>query len=447
MRCHYEVLAVDKKATYDEIRSAYKKQALMCHPDKNHGNTEEAAQRFKEVQNAYAVLSDSSEREWYDAHRDSILNGDGEGTCAPDELDLSDYFSTRCYSGFGDDEGSFFTVYAHVFSTLIDEECSHSDSAKTWPRFGNSASPYKDVAKFYAHWRSFNTNKTFAWKDEYKLNEIPDRQSRRAAERINMKERGAARKGFINIVTELVDLVMRRDPRVAAEKRKSEEEQAKKEEERKQREEVAALRRREANEKLWAEAAEKEEQELRERQERGDHDDGEVLELLYEKQRQMDQRRKKGISSTVGRTEDAMLDEDDAEVDDDGDAVAKFTKQCKACKKAFNAEKQWSEHLNSAKHKTRIKQLAAKGTDVATLMGEDWVEEVARPSPAVPAGEIPTPAAQNAPQAPKKSEKKKSEQEPIAKPQAKLQESSESESEEEFVPKKRNAFQVFAQRK
>jgi DnaJ homolog subfamily A member 5 len=478
MRCHYEVLTVDKKATFDEIRSAYKRQALMCHPDKNHGNTEEAAQRFKEVQNAYAVLSDATEREWYDAHRDSILNGDGDGTCAPDEINLYDYFSARCYTGFGDDQDSFFTVYGRVFDTLIDEECGHSDAAKSWPRFGKSDANYKDVAKFYAHWRSFNTNKTFAWKDEYKLNEIPDRQSRRAAERINLKERATARKAFMNIVTELADLVMRRDPRVTAEKQRAEAEQAKKDEERQAREEVAAKRRREANEKLWAEAALKEEQDLRDRQERGDHDDGEVLELLYEKQRQMEMRRKKGATAVVGRADDALLDEapiaeSQFEVED---ALEKFSKQCKACKKGFTAEKQWAEHLNSAKHKTRIKQLASKGTDVAALMGDDWAEEPAKSADPKIADPKYAEAAKPASSAPvtlpntadgavasdatdkdaggkrdKKDKKKAADttQKPSKNPKKStiLPSESESDEEEELVPTKRNAFQIFAQRK
>ncbi|CUG43629.1 DNA-J chaperone, putative [Bodo saltans] len=467
MRCHYEVLNVDKKATFDEIRSSYKKQALLCHPDKNHGNTEEAAQRFKEVQNAYAVLSDATEREWYDAHRDSILNGDGEGTCAPDEINLYDYFSARCYTGFGDDDESFFTVYGRVFDTLIEEECGHSDTAKNWPKFGKGDAAYKDVAKFYAHWRSFNTNKTFAWKDEYKLNEIPDRQSRRAAERINMKERAAARKSFMSIVTDLTDLVMRRDPRVAAEKQRAEEEQARKDEEKKAREDIAAKRRREANEKLWAEAAEKEDQELRARQERGDHDDGEVLELLYEKQRLMEQRRKKGTAAVVGRADEALLDENAPIAEsqfDVEDATEKFSKQCKACKKGFNAEKQWTEHLNSAKHKTRIKQLASKGTDVTALMGEDWVEDTsksteAKPAPVAPvAPSIDETSTAEPPHNSKKAGKNdKKNTEPTTKPTKPVKgskkhalppsESESEEEEEEFVPAKKNAFQIFAQRK
>jgi DnaJ homolog subfamily A member 5 len=453
MRCHYEVLAVDRKSSFDEIRAAYKKQALLCHPDKNHGNTEEAAQRFKDVQNAYAVLSDASEREWYDSHRDSILNGDGEGTCAPDELNVCDFFSARCYTGFGDDEDSFFSVYKRVFDTLIDEEMHYSESAKGWPRFGKSDSVYRDVAKFYSHWKNFNTNKTFAWKDEYKLNEIPDRQSRRAAERINIKERSAARRNFTTLVVELAELVMRRDPRVAAEKKRLEEEQTIKDAERMKREEAAAVRRREANEKLWAEAAEKETREMKERQERGDHDDGEVLELLYEKQRQMERRRKKGGSTQVGRTDDAVLEEEAAaggvqHEDEDEPPTDKQMLQCKACKKSFGAEKQLAEHIKSAKHNARLRQLAARGVDVAALMGE---------VPRASCNEDPTPSSGAPSEKPcvegsttKKHANKKGVAEAKAAPRPLEKSKSESDSEsseEETFATKRNAFQVFTQKR
>ena len=63
-RDYYEVLGVPRNATEDQIRSAYRQQALKYHPDRNHEPG--AAERFKEVTEAYEVLRDSEKRAMYD---------------------------------------------------------------------------------------------------------------------------------------------------------------------------------------------------------------------------------------------------------------------------------------------------------------------------------------------------------------------------------------------
>ncbi|MGI5827855.1 MAG: DnaJ C-terminal domain-containing protein [Patescibacteria group bacterium] len=63
-RDFYEVLGVQKTATQDEIKRAYRKLALQYHPDKN--KAADAADKFKEVNEAYEVLSDSKKRQQYD---------------------------------------------------------------------------------------------------------------------------------------------------------------------------------------------------------------------------------------------------------------------------------------------------------------------------------------------------------------------------------------------
>jgi len=62
---YYEVLGLDKSASDDEIKKAFKKAALKYHPDRNQGNAE-AEEKFKEINEAYQVLSDPEKKQRYD---------------------------------------------------------------------------------------------------------------------------------------------------------------------------------------------------------------------------------------------------------------------------------------------------------------------------------------------------------------------------------------------
>src|SRR3990167_7061098 len=74
-RDYYEILAVKKNATLDEIKKAYREMALRYHPDRvPHEQKKEAEEKFKEVSEAYAVLSDSSKRALYDQYGHSGID-------------------------------------------------------------------------------------------------------------------------------------------------------------------------------------------------------------------------------------------------------------------------------------------------------------------------------------------------------------------------------------
>jgi molecular chaperone DnaJ len=61
----YEVLELQKSASKDEIKKAYRKLAMQYHPDRN-GGDKEAEKKFKEINAAYSILSDDAKRQQYD---------------------------------------------------------------------------------------------------------------------------------------------------------------------------------------------------------------------------------------------------------------------------------------------------------------------------------------------------------------------------------------------
>lgn len=124
MKDYYKILGVDKKADEKTIKKAYRKMALKWHPDKNIDNKEAAEEQFKEISEAYQVLSDKDKRRMYDmggfdpnrpnmgrnfhADFDFGFPSFGKGFRFMDPHDLFKDFSSK---GFFDDDDDFFNSF------------------------------------------------------------------------------------------------------------------------------------------------------------------------------------------------------------------------------------------------------------------------------------------------------------------------------------------------
>ena len=326
MRCHYDILGVNRDANESELKRAYRKMALEWHPDKNSHRPEEAETRFKEVRGAYETLSDPNERAWYDSHREAILKAGkhaagGEDMRPEDEINLMPYFTANAFRGFGDDPGGFYDTYSTLFTALDKQEQAASlaagkDHFKSSPSFGTSDAPWHQVKSFYAHWGLFATLKTFAWADEYNLAEAQNRKVRRLMDEENKKLRRGEAREFNDAVRQLIAFVRKRDKRYIAHSA----EQAKLEKARA----AAAERKRSAAKKARQEAA-----------------------SAYVEADWAQAEAPEWLAREIEREEEAKARKE----------AAKQDLYCPVCKKKFKSQKQWENHEQSKQHKAAVQRL------------------------------------------------------------------------------------------
>ncbi|XP_078445497.1 DNAJ heat shock family protein [Wolffia australiana] len=111
---YYEILRVDRDVNGDDLKKAYRKQAMKWHPDKNPTRKKEADAKFKQISEAYAVLADPQRRVVYDGCEEEGIKRRAPASSRADEM--SEFFGSRrgrrssnglfgadIFAGFGSD--------------------------------------------------------------------------------------------------------------------------------------------------------------------------------------------------------------------------------------------------------------------------------------------------------------------------------------------------------
>ena len=88
MADYYNLLGISRNAGTEEIKKAYRKLALKYHPDKNKGGSKKNDELFKQVTQAYEVLSDPEKRDIYNRYGEQGLRGSGSGSAGFSNFEL-----------------------------------------------------------------------------------------------------------------------------------------------------------------------------------------------------------------------------------------------------------------------------------------------------------------------------------------------------------------------
>lgn len=391
--CYYELLGVESHASDLELKKAYRKKALQYHPDKNPDNVEEATEKFAIIRAAYEVLSDSQERAWYDSHKEQILNDtppDADGYydfevdaavtgVTADELLL--FFNSALYTKVDNSAAGIYQIAGKIFAKLakdevlngkrlgkfseyqddvFEQEINNVGYLKTcdkymnktdvllYPLFGYSSTNYEYLKNFYKTWSTFNTLKSFSWKDEYMYSKSYDRRTKREVNRRNEKARQQARNEYNKTVKRFVVFIKKLDKRMKEGAKFAEEQRKLKEQQRKN--ELRNSRNREKPSSL---------------------NDNEYKTSFHlqswqtVKEENWDELEK--VYDNFGEFENSKDDKEDEEI---------LIYECFICNKTFKSEKQLKNHTNTKLHKKNMAEIRREMKEENITLGLDNLSDL-----------------------------------------------------------------------
>jgi DnaJ homolog subfamily C member 2 len=267
---------LDVRATDDDIKKHYRQVSRIAHPDKAAADDrEDADERYKAIQNAYATLLEPQKRRIYDSNVDfdDTIPAAGEGT---------------------KDDDDFFVVYRPAFRRNARWSANHPV-----PSLGDMKTDFAEVDRFYDFWLSFSSWREFRHEDEYDPEDAGSREEKRWMERHNAKLTAKMKKAEVSRVRKLVEDAMKKDPRIIAHKAaiRAEKEAIK-----------AAKEREKMRKKKKEDRRERREQEKEERERQAK----EEAERLAKKERAQAKRHRKSIrtvcrSGQVGEVDEEQL--------------------------------------------------------------------------------------------------------------------------------------------